>query len=149
LALAAAFLLVARAGGHRNQDMPRMNLIGMLETRAGVTFVVVRDVLVGGSVLGGEHERLVVDVGQLDALGLAELVRVLFVIVGDLTFGRRNFRAEITERELDVAHCDLFVRKIVGVARFVVTHLHAAVDHIAERLGDHAVALVIFVFSRQ
>ncbi len=88
-------------------------------------------------------------VGQLDPLGLAELLRVLFVVVGDLSFGRRNLCGEIVGGKLDVAQPDLFVGKIVGVTRFVVAHLHARVDHVAQRVRNHAVALFVFVFSRQ
>ena len=74
---------------------------------------------------------------------------VLFVVVGDLSFGRRNLCGEIAVGQLDVAQSDLFVGKIVGVARFVVAHLHAVVDHVAQRVRDHAIALGVFVFSRQ
>ena len=126
-----------------------MNLLGMREAGLGVALVVGLDFLVGRRVLGGQQQRFVMDVNQLDALGLAELLRVLAVVVGDLSFGRRDLGGEIAVRYFDVAQSDPFVAKIVGVARLVVAHLHAAVDHVAQRVGDHAVALAVFVLSRQ
>ncbi len=140
---------VGRAGRNSNQYMARMDLIEMSERGLQVAIVVILDLLVARLVVGRQGKRGVVDEGYPDSRRLAELLGILFVEVGDLIFGRRHFRAEIGVRYFDVAQSHALVAQVECVACFIVADLHARVDHVAQRVGDHLLTLAVFIFARQ